>query len=169
MSIQTDPDKGYGVQLPHHSTLIIKSTLEGRTVHWSNPHEHTSPKQSSQEPAELPYQEGPPLPPPRAEENPEDSSREIMMVRLMEIDNDDDSMERVNLDDYDSNDFKEYLVDDEMKMTVAEVTANFNSEAHHHPSSVKVTVKLKEEENGHEWETAQDSQLEARRTSPAHF
>ena len=74
MSIQTDPDKGYGVQLPHHSTLIIKSTLEGRTVHWSNPHEHTSPKQSSQEPAELPYQEGPPLPPPRAEEDPEDSS-----------------------------------------------------------------------------------------------
>ena len=92
-----------------------------------------------------------------------------MMVRLMEIDNDDDSMERVNLDDYDSNDFKEYLVDDEMKMTVAEVTANFNSEAHHHPSSVKVTVKLKEEDNRHERETAQDSQLEARRTSPAHF
>ena len=70
MSIQTDPDMGYGVQLPHHSTLIIKSTLEGLTVHWSNPHEHTSPEYSSQVPAKLPYQEGPPLPPPRAEEDP---------------------------------------------------------------------------------------------------
>ena len=121
-------------------------------MYWSNPHEHTSPKQSSQEPAELPYQEEPPLLPPRVEEDLEDPSREVLMVRLMEIDNDDDSMKRVNLDDYDSADFKEYLSDDEILTTTAEVTANFKSEPHRPPPSVKVTIKMEGEDNDHEQE-----------------
>ena len=37
------------------------------------------------------------------------------MARLMEIEDEDDSMERVNLDDYNSNDYKEYLSDDDMQ------------------------------------------------------
>ena len=37
------------------------------------------------------------------------------MARLMEIEDKDDSMERVNLDDYNSNDYKEYLSDDDMQ------------------------------------------------------
>ena len=37
------------------------------------------------------------------------------MARLMEIEDEDDSMERVNLDDYNSNDYKEYLSDNDMQ------------------------------------------------------
>ena len=70
----------------------------------------------------------------------------------MEIDNDDDSMKRVNLDDYDSADFKEYLFDDEIQTTTAEVTANFKSEPHRPPPSIKVTIKMEEEDNDHEQE-----------------
>ena len=36
------------------------------------------------------------------------------MVRLLEIKDDDVSMERVNLDDYNSDDYKEYLSDEDM-------------------------------------------------------
>ena len=50
------------------------------------------------------------------------------MVNLMEINDKDDLMERVNLDDYDSDDFKEYLSDDNMQAahSTAEAKANPN-------------------------------------------
>ena len=71
------------------------------------------------------------------------------MVHLMEIDNEDDSIERVNLDDYDSDDFREYLSDDNMQTTttMVEVTTNFIYEPSHPPPSVTVTVKMEEEGN----------------------
>ena len=168
ISIQTDPDMGYEVQLPHDSTLIIKSTPEGRTVHWRNPHKHTSPKLSSQEPATLPYQKGPPLPPPQAKEEPENPSQEVLMVRLMEIDNDDDSMEQVNLDNYDFDDFREYLFDSEVQMTTAEVTTNFNNEPHRPTPSVKVTINMEEEDEDHEQERHRARNQKCALTSPAH-
>jgi len=36
------------------------------------------------------------------------------MVRLLDLEDDDDSMERVNLDDYNSEDYKQYLSDEDM-------------------------------------------------------
>ena len=36
------------------------------------------------------------------------------MVRLLDLEDDDDSMERVNLDEYNSDDYKEYLSDEDM-------------------------------------------------------
>jgi len=36
------------------------------------------------------------------------------MVRLVEIEDEHDSMERVNLDNYNSDDYKEYLSDEDM-------------------------------------------------------
>ena len=39
----------------------------------------------------------------------------MVPVWLMEIDDEDDPMERVNLDDYNSNDYKVYLSDDDMQ------------------------------------------------------
>ena len=92
-------------------------------MYWSNPHDQTL--------EELPFQERPALPPPREEEDTKDLSREVNMVHLMEIDNEDDSIERVNLDDYDSDDFKEHLSDDDMQaaQTTTEVKANPNHES----------------------------------------
>ena len=71
------------------------------------------------------------------------------MVNLMEINDKDDSMERVNLDDYDSDDFREYLSDDDMQMstTTVEETTNFNHESSHPPPSVTVIIKMEEEDN----------------------
>jgi hypothetical protein len=48
---------------------------------------------------ELSYEEGLPLPSPQEERCTKDPSRDINLVRLLEIEDDDDSMERVNLDD----------------------------------------------------------------------
>ena len=47
-------------------------------MYWSNPHDQTL--------EELPFQEGPALPTPHEEEDTEDLTREVNMVRLMEID-----------------------------------------------------------------------------------
>ena len=70
------------------------------------------------------------------------------MVHLMEIDNEDDSIERVNLDDYDSDDFKEHLSDDDMQatQTTTEVKANPNHESSLPPPTITVTVKLEDED-----------------------
>jgi hypothetical protein len=50
------------------------------------------------------------------------------MVRLMEIDNDDDSMERIHLEDYNSDECNEYLSDDDLPPTTEEVPAKLNPE-----------------------------------------
>jgi hypothetical protein len=63
---------------------------------------------------ELLYQEGLALPSPQEERSTEDPSREINMARFLEIEDEDDSMERVNLDDYNSDDYKQYLSDEDM-------------------------------------------------------
>jgi len=117
-------------------------------MYWSNPHDQTLPATGIQAFEELPFQEGPALPPPHEEEDTEDFSQEVNMVRLMEIDYEDDSMERVNLDDYDSDDFKEYLSDDDMQTTqaITEVKANSNHESSLPPPTVTGTVKLEDDD-----------------------
>jgi len=120
---QIDPDIGSRVQLKHAPVLTIKSTPEGRTVYWTYPREDRNLESTL-----LPYQEGLPLPSPCLESNNKDPSREVLMVRLMEIDNDDDSMERINLEDYNSDEFNEYLSDDDLPPTTEEVPANLDPE-----------------------------------------
>ena len=87
-------------------TLTIKPIPEGQTRRCSNPHNQTF--------EELPFQVGPALSPPE-EGSTKDPSQGVNMARLMEIEDKDDSMERVNLDDYNSNDYKEYLSDNDMQ------------------------------------------------------
>jgi len=48
------------------------------------------------------------------------------MMHLMKIDDEDDSMERVNLDDYNSEDYKEYLYDNYIQANQATTEAKAN-------------------------------------------
>ena len=98
---------------------------------------------------ELPYQEGPALPSPQEEKITKDPSREINMVHLLEIEDDNDSMERVNLDDYNSYDYKQYLSDEDMLDDPAAArakTAEHKNPPPPPPPAVTVTVKLEDED-----------------------
>ena len=70
------------------------------------------------------------------------------MVRISELhESDDDSMERVNLDDYNSNDYDEYLSDN-METTppvVTEVKATVQQDPPVAPPAITVIVQLEEE------------------------
>ena len=72
------------------------------------------------------------------------------MVRLMEIDNDDDSLERVNLEDYNSDDFNGYLSDSETLPPTEEVPPGFETKSYHTPPNLKVTIKMEEEDDHYE-------------------
>ena len=77
-----------------------------------------------------------------------DLYREILMVRISELhESDDDSMERVNLDDYNSNDYNEYLSDN-MEATpsaITEVKTTIKQDPPAAPPAVTVTVQLEDE------------------------
>ena len=69
-------------------------------------------KAFSSRPTDLPFQQSTPLEPPSSKQDQEihDLCREILMVRIFELhESEDDSMERLNLDDYNSDDYDEYL------------------------------------------------------------
>jgi hypothetical protein len=71
------------------------------------------------------------------------------MVRISEIsDSEDDSLERVSLGDYNSDDFNEYLSDhmDSSPAVMTEIKTSFNHDPPFAPSSVTVTVKLEDEQ-----------------------
>ena len=73
---------------------------------------------------ELTFQEGVSLDPPERKEDQEvkDFYREILIVRILELhESDDDSMERLNLDHYNSDDYDEYLSND-MEATPTVIT-----------------------------------------------
>ena len=74
--------------------------------------------------------------------------REIFMVRISEIpESDDDSMERLNLDDYNSDDFDEYLSDN-METTppiITEAQATTKQDPPAPPPAGTVTVQLEEQ------------------------
>ena len=73
---------------------------------------------------ELPFQKGILLDPPDSKEDQdvEDLYHEILMVRISELhEPDDDSMERLNFDDYNSDDHDEYLSDN-METTPTAIT-----------------------------------------------
>ena len=72
----------------------------------------------------LPFHKGAPLDPSGSKQSQEikDLCREILMVHISELhESDNDSMERVNLDDYNSDDYDEYLSDN-MEATPSAIT-----------------------------------------------
>ena len=76
------------------------------------------------QPTDLPFQQSTPLDPPSSKQDQDiqDLCREILMVRISEIhEPEDDSTERLNLDDYNSNDFDEHLSDN-METTPPTIT-----------------------------------------------
>jgi hypothetical protein len=67
------------------------------------------------------------------------------MVQISEIqESEDDSMERVNLDDYHSNDFDKYLSDNMVTSLVAikQIKASINQDPPLAPPTVMVTIQL---------------------------
>ena len=86
--------------------------------------ETQDPNASGSQPTDLPFQQSIPLDPPSSKQYQEiqDLCREILMVRISEVhEPEDDPMERLNLDDYNSDDFDEYLSDN-METTPPTVT-----------------------------------------------
>ena len=70
------------------------------------------------------------------------------MVRISEVhESEDDSMERLNLDDYNSDDYDEYLSEniETTPPAVTEVEAVINQDPHAPPPAVTVTVQMEEQ------------------------
>ena len=133
-------------------TLVIRSTPQGRTVRWEElGHNRRSAGIPDPQINELPFQIGAPLALSEDEdpEDVEDLCREILIVRISELpDSEDDSAERVSLDDYNFDDFNEYLSDHIAPSPTAttEIKTSFNHDPPFAPPSVTVTVKLEDEQ-----------------------
>ena len=122
--------------------LVIYATLQGRTVRLK---EIQDPNALGAQSTDLPFQQSTPLDPPSSKQDQEiqDLCREILMVRISEVhEPEDDPMERLNLDDYNSDDFDEYLSDNmettPTKVTETQPAAKQDSPAP--PPAVTVTV-----------------------------
>src|SRR6185312_12341470 len=126
--------------------LIIYATPQGRTVHLRKAQ---NPNASDSQLADLPYQQSTPLDPSSSKQDQEvqDLCHEILMVRISE-EPEGDPTERLNLDDYNSEDFDEYLSNN-METTPptiieAQATTKENLPAPP-PPAVTVTVQLDEQ------------------------
>ena len=91
------------------------------------------PNASGSQPADLPYQQSTPLDLSSGKQDQEvqDLCREILMVRISEVHEPEDNyMERLNLDDYNSDDFDEYLFDnmETTPPTITEAQATTNKD-----------------------------------------
>ena len=107
------------------------------------------PNASASQLADLPYQQSTPLDPSSSKQDQEiqDLCREILMVRIAE-EPEGDPTERLNLDDYNSDDFNEYLSDNmettPPTTTEAQVATKDNLPTPP-PPAVTVTVQLDEQ------------------------
>src|SRR6185312_2319010 len=91
--------------------LVIYATPQGRTVRLRKTQD---PNTSGWQPADLPYQQSTPLDSSSSKQDQEiqDLCREILMVHISKVQAPGgDSTELLNLDDYNSDDFDEYLSD----------------------------------------------------------
>jgi len=99
--------------------------------------------------ADLPFQQGTPIDPSASKEDQElqDLCHEILMVRISELhESEDDSMQHLNLDDYNSDDYNEYLSDNmETTPPVTKVKASIKQDPPTAPPAVTVTVQLEEQ------------------------
>ena len=120
---------------------------QGRTVRLK---ETQDPKAFSSQPTDLPFQQSTPLDLSASNQDQEvqDLCREIFMVRISEVQEpEDDSMEHLNLDDYNSDDFDGYLSDnmETTPTTVTEAQAAIKQYPPAPPPIVTVTVQLEEQ------------------------
>ena len=110
------------------------------------------PNASASQLADMPYQQSTPLDPSSSKQDQEiqDLCREILMVRIAE-EPEGDPTERLNLEDYNSNDFNEYLSDNTETtpptITKAQVATkeNLSAPPPPPPPAVTVTVQLDEQ------------------------
>ena len=106
------------------------------------------PNPSGSQPRDLPFQQSNLLAPSSSKQDQEvqDLCHEILMVRISEVQEPEgDSTERLNLDDYNSDDFDEYLSDN-MEITpptITEAKASTKQDLPAPPPAVMVTVQLK--------------------------
>ena len=104
--------------------------------------ETQDPNTSGSQPTYLPFQQSTPLDPPSSKQDQEiqDVCREILMVRISEVcEPEDEPTERLNLDDYNSDDFDEYLSDN-METThpmITEVQATIKQDPSAPPPAVQ--------------------------------
>ena len=106
------------------------------------------PNTFGSQPADLPYQQSTPLDPSSSnqDQDVQDLCREILMVRISE-EPEGDPTERLNLDDYNSEDFNEYLSDN-METTPPTITEGQTATKEDPPAPlpvVTVTVQLDEQ------------------------
>ena len=127
--------------------LVIYAMPQGRTVRLK---ETQDPNASGLQPIDLPFQQSTPLDPSSSKQDQEiqDLCREIFMVRIFEVQEPKDySTERLNLDDYNSDDFDEYLSDnmETTPPTITEAQATTKQDPPAPPPAVTVTVQLEEQ------------------------
>jgi hypothetical protein len=126
--------------------LVIYATPQGREVRLK---ETQDPNTFGSQPTDLPFQQSTPLHPSSSKQVQEiqDLFCEILMVRISEVHQlEDDSTEHLNLDDYNSDDFDEYL-SDIMETTppmVIEAQAATKQDLSAPPLAVIVTVQPEE-------------------------
>ena len=131
------------------ANLVIYATPQGRTVRLEEKRLQSAEAPSPQ-PVNLPFQKGAPINPPGRKEDQEveDLCHEVLMVRISELhESEDDSMDRLNLDDYNSDNYDEYLSDN-METTppvVTEVETTIKQDPPAAPPAVTVTVQLEEQ------------------------
>ena len=109
------------------------------------------PNTSSSPPTDLPFQQSTPLGPSSGKQDQEiqDLCREILLVRISEVQEPEgDPTERLNLDDYNSDDFDEYLSDnmETTPATFTEAQPIINQDPSTPPPAVTVTVQLEEQQ-----------------------
>jgi len=116
-------------------------------VHLKETHDLNAP---GSQPTDLPFQQSTPLDPSSSKQDQEvqDLCREILMVCISEVhEPETDPTERLNLDDYNSDDFNEYLSDnmETTPSTITEAQATTKQDPPAPPPAVTVTVQLEEQ------------------------
>jgi hypothetical protein len=128
------------------SDLVIYATPQGRTVYLKT----QDPNTSGSQPTDLPFQHSAPLDPSSSKQDQkvQDLCREILMVRIFEVhEPEDDPTKRLNFDNYNSDDFDEYLSDnmETTPPTITEAKATPKQDPSAPPSAVTVTMQLEEQ------------------------
>ena len=111
--------------------------------------ETQDPNASGSQPTDLAFQQSTPLDTSSRKQDQEvqDLCHEILMVRISEVQEPEgDPTERLNLDDYNSDDFDEYLFNnmETTPPTITEVQTTTKQDPPAPPPAVTVTVQLEE-------------------------
>ena len=111
--------------------------------------ETQDPNTFGSQPTDLPFQQSTPLDPSSSKQDQkiQDLCHEILMVRISEVhEPQDDSTERLKLDNYNSDDFDEYLSDnmETTPPTISEPQATTQQDPPAPPPAVTITVQLEE-------------------------